>query len=367
MTAALVDDTPTSRSSGLRIAFVAPARYPVREPFAGGLEAFCHTTVRALREEGHSVDFFAAKGSDGNVKDFELPGVDWGSNAAEATDTTYPAGGRERENEAFVQLRRLLVGRGYDVVHNNSLNPFMFPGEHSPEPLPMVTTLHTPELPEVVRAVRAAGEGAGRFAAVSPVTADDWGIPHPISVIPNGVNVSTWRPGPGGRSAIWFGRLVPEKGAHLAIEACRLLGLPLLLAGRKGDHAYFQAEIAPRLDGGRVRWLGELSHAELRALVGRCAVSLVTPRWEEPFGLVALESMACGTPVAAFARGGLGALLRDAPAALAEPDDVVSLAQAVHSSLHIKRPGVRDWVVRNYSLTRTARRYAELYREVAFR
>lgn len=367
MTATLITGTRTPRSAGLRVAFVAPARFPVREPFAGGLEAFCHTIVTALREEGHAVDFYAAKGSDGNVKDFELPGVDWGDKLELATDTTYPEGGRERENAAFVELRGVLVSRGYDVVHNNSLSPYMFADAHSQDPLPMVTTLHTPEIPELRDAVLAAGDAAGSFAAVSPVTAEAWALPQPVSVIPNGVNVSTWRPGPGGRSAVWFGRLVPEKGAHLAIDACRLLGLPLMLAGRKGDHAYFQEEIAPRLDGGRVRWLGELSHAELRALVGRCAVTLATPRWEEPFGLVAFESMACGTPVAAFARGGMGALLRDAPAALAEPDDVVSLAQAVHAALHIKRTKVRDWVVDNYSLTRTARRYAELYREVAVR
>jgi len=367
MTAALTDGARVGRSPGLRVAFVGPARYPVREPFAGGLEAFCHTTVTALREEGHAVDFFAARGSDGNVKDFELPGVNWGADAHAATDTSYPEGGREREDAAFIELRRLLVRRRYDVVHNNSLNPHMFPGDHCPEPLPMVTTLHTPELPEMRGAIRAAGKAAGRFAAVSPVTARDWDIPAPITVIPNGVNVSKWRPGPGGQSAVWFGRLVPEKGAHLAIDACALLGLPLLLAGRKGDHAYFQEEIAPRLDGDRVRWLGELSHAELRALVGRCAVTLATPRWEEPFGLVAFESMACGTPVAAFARGGLGALLADAPAALATPDDVTALAGAVHTALHINRSRVRNWVVRNYSLTRTARRYAELYEEVVAR
>ena len=70
------------------------------------------------------------------------------------------------------------------------------------------------------------------------------------------------------------------------------------------------------------------------------------------------------TPVAAFARGGLGELLAKAPAALAQPDDVVSLAKAIHSALHIKRPTVREWVVDNHSLIQTARRYTDLYREV---
>ena len=367
MTVVMPSEPTLRRAPGLRIAFIAPARYPIREPYAGGLEAFCHTMVKALRHQGHSVDFFAARGSDGNCPDLELPGVNWGSSPELATDTGYPEGEREREDRAFIGLRRLLVRRGYDVVHNNSLSPKILPSPESPEPLPMVTTLHTPNIAELQSAITRAGEAAGEFAAVSHVTAADWTTPHPVTVIPNGVNVSTWAPGPGGIAAVWFGRLVPEKGPHLAIDACRLLGLPLLLAGRKGDHAYFQQEIAPRLDGENVRWLGELSHAGLRALVSSCAVTVVTPRWEEPFGLVAFESMACGTPVAAFARGGLGELLASAPAELAQPDDVVSLAKAIHAALHINRSKVREWVVNNHSLRQTARRYTELYREVMVR
>lgn len=364
MTVTMPSGAAVRRARGLKIAFVAPARFPIREPYAGGLEAFCHMMVRALRMQGHRVDFFAARGSDGNCPDLELPGVDWGAHPEEATDTGYPEGGREREDRAFIALRNLLVRRGYDVVHNNSLSPWMFPSPASPHPLPMVTTLHTPVVAELQEAIARAGADAGAFAAVSHATAAAWDTPAPITVIPNGVNVSEWTPGPGGGCAVWFGRLVPEKGPHLAIDACRLVGLPLVLVGRKGDHGYFRDEIAPRLDGERVRWLGELPHAGLRTLVGGCAVTVVTPRWEEPFGLVAFESMACGTPVAAFARGGLGELLSSAPAALAEPDSVTSLAGAIHSALHIRRAAVRDWVVDNHSLTRTARRYAKLYREV---
>lgn len=351
----------------LRIAFVAPARYPIREPYAGGLEAFCHTMVKALREEGHEVDFYAAKGSDGNVKGFELPGVDWGSNPERATDTGYPAGEKEREEQAFLELREHLVEQKYDVVHNNSLSPAIFPSGASPEPLPMLTTLHTPQLPEIQDIVDAAGEMAGRFAAVSTTTARSWDMPSPIEVIPNGVNVRLWAAGPGGDGAVWFGRIVPEKGLHLAMDACRLLGLPLTIAGRKGDHVYFQEEIAPRLDGQLIRWVGELSHAELRRLVGRHAVCVVTPRWEEPFGLVAFEAMSCGTPVAAFDRGGMGELLANAPAVLVAPDDVVGLAGAIHRALHTDRAKVRAWVVENHSLTQTARRYVDLYREVIVR
>lgn len=367
MTITLPHTPDLARTQGLRIAFVAPARYPIREPFAGGLEAFCHTMVTALRAQGHHVDFYASRGSDGNVKTHELPGVNWGAHPEHATDTGYPEGEREREEQAFTDLRNHLVRSGYDVVHNNSLSPAMFPSVASPDPLPMVTTLHTPQLPEIQAVVDAAGSRAGCFAAVSAATAESWDMPTPIEVIPNGVDVRKWSPGPGGNGAVWFGRIVPEKGLHLAMDACRLLGLPLTIAGRKGDHNYFQEEIAPRLDGQLIRWVGELSHAELRALVGRHAVCVVTPRWEEPFGLVAFEAMSCGTPVAAFDRGGMGELLATAPAVLAPADDVFALAGAIHTALHVSRTAVRRWVVANHSLTQTARRYVDLYRDVMVR
>lgn len=349
----------------MKIAFIGPARYPVREPYAGGLEAFCHTTVAALREEGHTVDFFAAEGSDGNTKAFELPGVDWGDRLDEATDTTYPEGGKEREDQAFIALRRHLATADYDIIHNNSLNPLIFPNPASPKPLPMVTTLHTPQVDEIQAAITAAGKRAGHFVAVSHTTADAWELPRPATVIPNGINVRVWQPGPGGEQAIWFGRLVPEKGAHMAMDAARAAGVPLLLAGRNGDHTYVRDEIAPRLAPGVAEWVGEMSHAELRTLVANCGVAVVSPRWEEPFGLVAFEAMACGTPVAAFKRGGLGELLATAPAALAPPDDTAALAAAIHAARRIDRAEVRDWVVRNHSLAQTARRYVELYRRVA--
>ena len=352
------------RTDKLRIALIGPARYPVREPYAGGLEAFCHTMVAALRDLGHDVDFFAAQGSDGNDKAFELPGVDWGEDKDNATDTTYPEGGRERENAAFVQLRQLLVARGYDVVHNNSLNPYIFPSALSPEPLPMLTTLHTPMVEEIQATITAAGLRAGRFAAVSRTTARDWRLPTEPVIIPNGVDVNLWRPGPGGDTAVWFGRLVPEKGAHLAIDACRAADIPLVLAGRNGDHRYVRDEITPRLGAG-AEWVGELSHAELRKLVADCAVALATPRWEEPFGLVAFEAMACGTPVAGFERGGMGELLRSAPVGLAPADDVAKLAAQIEKARELDRAQVREWVVRNHSLAQTAKRYTEIFRQVA--
>lgn len=351
----------SSTDRPLRIAVIAPPRFPIKQPYAGGLEAFCHILVRELGRQGHDVDLFAARGSDGHVGDMELPVVDWGEDAENSSDTGYPEGARERETEGFGELLDYLEAHDYDVVHNNTLHPAVFrPWSR----LPLVTTLHTPALPEVQEAITAAGDAAGRFVAVSRATSEAWGL-ESVTIIPNGVDVTEWKFGPGGGRLGWFGRIVPEKGLHLAMDAARLVGMPLVIAGRRGDQRYFADEIAPRLDAMDATYLGEQNHAELNQLIGTCSVCLVTPRWDEPFGLVAIEAMACGTPVAAFARGGLASLLERSPSCVSHTEDPADLADAIRAAAAVDRRAVRAWVEREHSLEATARRYVELYREVA--
>lgn len=270
----------------MKIAVIAPARHPVVEPYAGGLEAFCGLLVDHLRRRGHHVDLYAARGSSGHVAEYEFPGVDWHGFDAFASDVSYPPGQREAEDEAFRRLRHHLEASDYDVVHNNSLHPELLRSRI----LPLLTTLHCPPLAEMEEAL---ADSTGALTAVSRATADSWNVPGPVTVIPNGVDVDIWRPRPGpvGEHAIWFGRLVPEKGAHVAIDACRRAGLNLLVVGRCGDPSYQASELIPRA-GDDVRFLPPQRHRDLARLVGSAAVAAVTPLWDEPFGLVTVEAMA---------------------------------------------------------------------------
>ena len=110
----------------------------------------------------------------------------------------------------------------------------------------------------------------------------------------------------------------------------------------------------------------QLSQARARiANAGNARALLFPIRWPEPFGLVMIEAMACGTPVAAFRRGGMGELLRDAPAALAPADDVDALAAAITQARGIGRDVVRRWVVERHSLAQTAKHYTDIFRQVA--
>ena len=181
-----------------------------------------------------------------------------------------------------------------------------------------------------------------RFVAVSAHTRDAVGSaggqPRPSSTA---VDTATWQRGPGGGPAIWFGRIVPEKGTHLAIQAALAAGIPLDLAGPVYDRAYFQSEVQPHLGDG-IRYLGHLDHAQLRRAVGNARAALVTPRWDEPYGLVAAEALASGTPVAAFNRGALPEILTEDCGQLAEPDDAAALADALKVACRLDRGAARQ-------------------------
>ncbi|CAN5398735.1 glycosyltransferase family 4 protein [soil metagenome] len=305
---------------------------------------------------------FAAPGSDGSLNVRELAVDTFVPSAAARADVGAGPDQWIQEHHAYLGLMLDLARHGsrrFDVIHNNSLHHLPVAMASSVD-VPFVTTLHTPPVPWLESAIAYAPKHAA-FASVSAFTAHSWSHVTPSTVVLNGVDTGRWQVGRGeGGAAVWFGRLVPEKGAHLAIDAAALAGVPLDIAGPIFDPEYFAREIRPRLSP-TVRYLGHLCHQQLVDVVGRASVALVTPVWDEPYGLVAAEAIACGTPVAGFRRGALPEFVTGTTGILVPPDDVHALAAAIPSAQVLPRPGLRTYALENLSLERMVDEYECLY------
>jgi glycosyltransferase involved in cell wall biosynthesis len=349
----------------VHVVIIASARYPLAEPFAGGLESLTWHLVRGLRDRGVEVTLFAGEGSDPTLGARELRVRPLALSRAASGDVSMPPEPWLREHHAYLQVVLELGRRSdIDVIHNNSLH-------HLPVALaaavtaPTITTLHTPPIPWLESAIAVSDCDRSRFVAVSAHTARSWEHVVDADVVPNGVDVRRWwLPGPGGESLAWAGRLVPEKAPHLAIDIARSTGRPLRLSGPISDRAYFEAEVAPRLGDG-VEYVGHLGVSGLAELFGSSAVTLVTPDWDEPYGLVAAESLACGTPVVAFDRGGLREFVTPEVGVVVPAGDVARAREAVAAAARLDRAACRAHAVTECSVDVMIERYVSAYTSMA--
>jgi glycosyltransferase involved in cell wall biosynthesis len=324
----------------LRIGIIAHLKHPIVEPFAGGLEMHTHLLAKTLRGRGHDVVVFASTKSCGTIgvepicsqTALDIYGID------EAEDVAF-----FKEHHAYLTLMNQLRTSSFDIIHNNSLHylPIVMADAL---PMPMVTTLHTPPFKWLASGVRIAGGKNLRLVAVSDAIRQEWSdVALAEDVILNGVDLSGFRfhRNPDREPyLVWYGRIVPEKGLHFAIDSARRLGMNLRFAGPLLDQAYFEKQIRPRL-GSDALYVGHLTHRDLSGLIGGARTFLCTPCWEEPYGLVVAEALACGVPVAAFARGAIPMILTPTTGALAIPDDALSLAEAATKALTLDRADCR--------------------------
>jgi len=169
-------------------------------------------------------------------------------------------------------------------------------------------------------------------------------------VLGNGFDLTqyTFQPDPELRLG-WVGRIAPEKGLEDAIAAAQEAELPLYIWGAMTDEAYWQ-EICARFPNASFRYEGFRTTAELQRDLGRCRALLMTPRWVEAFGNVAIEALACGVPVIAYRRGGPAEIVEDGVCGwLVEPDSVAGLVAAIAQLDQIDRVTCRQRAEATYS------------------
>ena len=209
----------------------------------------------------------------------------------------------------------------------------------------------------------------GRFPEVSYVTISDFQREklklRRIRTIHHGIDLSNY-----GFHAVkepylsFLGRMAPMKGPHLAIEIARKSGIPLKLAGevQPAFRDYWERMVKPHVDGKFIEYVGEVGLEEKSELVGKSLALLFPIQWDEPFGLVMIEAMACGTPVLAFPGGSVGEVISDGVSGYVGRS-VDELAQRA-ANLDLKPELVRAYAQENFSSERMAGDYIDLYSEI---
>lgn len=337
----------------MKIAVLGHRRFPIKEPFAGGLERFTYTIVKGLQQKGCQVTLFAHPESDRSLNLSLEPII----------DTSFCLNFEEESHEAYLNIMDYLSEEDFDLVHDNSLNYFPIVLEDRLT-APLVTTLHTPPFSRLLSAVRyRERKRRGNYISISKFNTSLWGLEtERLATIHNGVDVDifTYNPYRFNNCAVWTGRIIPDKGTHLAIEAARKAKVNLFIAGPIGDRAYFKAKVAPYLGRG-VEYVGHLAQDDLVCLLQSAAVTLCTPTWLEPFGLVVIESLACGTPVVAFDRGAMSEILDRHTGILVSPDDTDAMAAAIKRVKHMTRDACRARVLERFSLEIMLDRYIQAF------
>jgi glycosyltransferase involved in cell wall biosynthesis len=280
----------------MRVLVIADSVIPVPPAGYGGVERVLHDLVTELAGRGYQITLLAGPGSKSPGELFTY---------TDARDRYKLARG-----VAKWRFRRLLAGflDRHDVVHSAARLDYILPALR--HPIPKLLNLQNPISTEQVDYVLKHSRGRAVFVPCGKKMAEPHlgrGVWRPIH---NCTDVSRYPFSPQAEEPAYLGflgRITPYKGLDEAMHVARAAGLPLVIGGNfgtaPGDREYFDREIAPQIDGRAVRYLGEVNDAAKAKLLGGARALLNPIRWDEPFGIVMVEALACGTPVIATARG----------------------------------------------------------------
>ncbi|MEU7939910.1 glycosyltransferase family 4 protein [Microbispora bryophytorum] len=332
-------------AQALHIAMVAPPWYDVPPRTYGGIEAVTAALVHGLRARGHQVTVIGA-GREVDLRTYDEP-------PSARIGEPFP------EVVHAAEAARLLRGLDVDVVHDHSLaGPLTAAGRL----VPTVVTCHNDVSGELGDYYRSLGADVSLVAISASQRAAAPGL-NWVGRVHNAVDVAAW-PFLERKDdwVLWLGRLSPDKGAHLAIEAARAAGRRILLVGRRAEraeHAYFRERVEPLL-GPDAEYLGEADGPLKNELFSRARCLVLPLLWDEPFGMVMIEAMACGTPVVALRRGAVPEIVADGVTGYVRdtPDELPAAIEAVSA---LDPHAVRDRVARHFDVPVMVEGYERVY------
>jgi glycosyltransferase involved in cell wall biosynthesis len=350
-----------SPGTRLRIAMLAPPWISTPPPGYGGVEAVVSTLTEALVARGHDVTLFSAPGS---VSRATVVTLLEGTHPDEIERALYEV---DHVGLAFDRIDLAAVADRFDVIHDHC--GFTGLAMANRIDTPLVHTLHGPFTPSTAAFYAHHGH-KGTLVGIS--RAQLRSAPPGLSAvgpIPNPIDLRAWPSHErSGDYLLWIGRMTPEKGPHRAIAAARAVDAPLILAGviQPGQQEFFDREVAPHIDGDRVRFIGEVGGSAKRSLFARARGLLMPIEWDEPFGMVIVEALACGTPVIAFPRGAVPELVIDHQTGFLVKDSR-AMADAIGQLSQIDPRDCRAWVSQHCDGDVVAAAYERTYRSVLAR
>ncbi len=341
----------------LRVAVLSPVWFPVPPTGYGGIEWVVSLLADGLAEAGHEVTLFASGDSHTKAK----------------LSFVYPEAPSNLIGRSLPELRHALAcydrADEFDVINDHSGLPAAALG--GTVSTPVLHTVHGPVDAEGGTIYEQIARVAPRVGMISLSLNQRLSKPDLpwVANVPNAIELALY---PArlhrGDYLLFLGRMSHDKGCHRAIAVAMELGLPLKIAGKRREpkeREYFDELVKPHLGNG-IEYLGEVTHGEKVELLQHARATLFPIEWEEPFGLVMIESMACGTPVIATRHGavpevlehGRGGLIvehyREMPAALEEADRIEPIE-------------CRRYVEERFSAERMIGDYVAAYREAIVR
>ena len=208
----------------------------------------------------------------------------------------------------------------------------------------------------------------GTFGVYTQSQADTFPFGDRCEILGSAVDLSLYQFNPNpGDSLAWLGRIAPEKALEDAVEAVSRVDTTLKIMGRIQDKAYWD-KICRDFPDAPIEYLGFLDTNQLQQELGKCRALLMTPRWIEAFGNVAIEALACGVPIIAYRRGGPTEIVRDGKTGfLVEPDNVTELARAIAKIPELNRSTCRQQAESEYSLTVLGDRFETWFKRIVAR
>jgi glycosyltransferase involved in cell wall biosynthesis len=337
--------------------FVSYPMLPVSDASCGGAEQMLWTLERELARRGHKTTVAACKGS-------QISGELINTGDAPTVNDGFEKRAADHSREVLRTVRK----HEFDLVHDKSGFFWRFAAEID---VPVLATLHLPRsfypeelfefIPENVH-----------FNCVSDSQAQEFAdVPGMTGVVPNGIAIERFPYEPNKSDyVLWLGRICPEKAPHLAMDAAERAGVRLVMAGQvypfSWHREYFDKEIKPRLERARemVQWVGTPTFAEKVSLLAKARAVLLSTLAPETSSLVAMEAMACGTPVLAFPRGALPEIVRHGISGYLV-EDFREMAERIRDVNRLWPEEARSIAEGNFSAEIMADGYEAIYQEIA--